>query len=311
MQVGDRLARVTGEIRVVLEEAEVPASYAEMLAAGLSQEGKPLSEHPNGRWSLLLLAACEVASRGKWRAAVPAAAAMESLAAALEVIDDIQDGDPNPVVDRFGPNQALNAATGLVVLAHDLVLRLSLHRVPATTVVQAGRELTRAALRVGGGQSLDLAHELRDDVSEEEVMDVAARKSGALLSCACRVGARVGAGQIALVDALGRFGWHLGIASQLANDLRDSLPGAPPKSDIYRGKKTLPLVAAAAFGLPPEWRHQPDGLDQLRERLARSGALHYTWAAADLHFQRARDVLSEVGASRPVQPLQAVLERGH
>lgn len=308
MRARERLARAAGEVRAAIEESGLPPAYAELISIGLAHEGKLLSPDPASRWPLLTLAACETASGGPCERAIPAAAAMEVFIAALDLLDDLQDGDPNPVVSRCGPAQAMNVSTGLLMLAQRLLLRLLDWDVGAETVVAVSGELASAAMTVGGGQHLDLLYESRPAVSEDEALDVISRKSATLISCACRIGARLGTEDQAVIDLLGRFGWHAGMAAQLLNDLRDVAPGHASKSDVRRRKKTLPLVAATAYGVSLEVAPTSDGDAALREALAGSGALHYTWVVADMHRQEAARLLARLGPEHPTEALLALVK---
>lgn len=292
-----------------IEGAGLPEGYAELLRLGVAERGKVLSPEPGSRWPLLVLAVCEAASGGEWRHAAPAAGAVEVFIAALDLLDDLQDEDPNLVVARCGRSQAINVSTGLVMLAQRLLRRLAPPRCPPELALAALRELDDAALLVGGGQYLDLHYEGRTDVSEETALDVASRKSAALVSCACRIGARLGADDGALIDGFGKAGFHAGLAAQLANDLGDVAPRHPEKSDIRRGKRTFPLVVATKLGLPDDWvgRAERAGRDP-RDVLAESGALHYTWVIADLHKRQASEILDNLTTAAPVDAVRTLLK---
>src|SRR2546430_17669424 len=81
-------------------------------------------------------------------------------------------------------------------------------------------------------------------------------KTATLLRCACELGAVHGGGAPAQVLALKRFGWHLGVAFQLVDDLLGiwgdpEMTGKPTLADLRAGKKTVPVVAALAAGGGP------------------------------------------------------------
>jgi geranylgeranyl diphosphate synthase type I len=115
--------------------------------------------------------------------------------------------------------------------------------------------LAAAVQRLLDGQSADLAFERRDDVGVEECQAMAAAKTGALLGCACAMGALFGGGRPAQVLRLAAFGEDLGLAFQLADDLLGiwgdpSRTGKPVHSDLRSRKKSLPVVAALTSGTP-------------------------------------------------------------
>lgn len=92
-----------------------------------------------------------------------------------------------------------------------------------------------------------------DDVTLDEVLDMAEAKTGALLGCACALGALyAGAGEED-VDALDAFGREAGLAFQLIDDVigiwgDPSRTGKPAGADLMARKKSLPVVAALASG---------------------------------------------------------------
>jgi len=217
------------------------------------------------------------------------------------VFDDIQDGDPNPIVTMVGIPQALNVAIGLLVLGQRALLRLPDRGVSPEVTLAVQRELADAIAVAGGGQYLDLALEARPSATEQDALEVAGRKTAALVAGACRVGARLGTADPRILDVLARFGWHAGLADQLQNDLH-GLRAEGGKGDQIRGKATLPATAARAFGLGDgRAAAEPDAARQ--RALANSGALHYTWVVMDLHRQRAKEILKELGPAHPTEAL--------
>src|SRR5690606_7070502 len=104
-------------------------------------------------------------------------------------------------------------------------------------------------------QHSDLDFERRTDVDLAECLRMAEGKSGALLGCACALGAMLAGGSAAQTARLHRFGRQLGVAFQLADDLLGiwgdpRLTGKPVHADLRRRKKSLPVVAALTSGTP-------------------------------------------------------------
>ncbi|MDI3339975.1 MAG: polyprenyl synthetase family protein [Sphaerobacter sp.] len=231
-------------VETAVAAACIPDAYRDLLCIPLRQRGKVLSGDLEPRWPVLVLAV-SVAVRGPALPAAQVAAAVEVFMAALDVLDDIQDGDPSPLIDTAGIGQAVGVAGALLVLAYELLGRLEEVGLPADRIPAFIQGLSRCALTAGGGQYLDLASEGRPDLSLDEALDIGRRKGGELAAAACRLGALVGTqdeNELALYESLGR---HLGTVEQLANDLQDAAVGAV-KTDRERGKRTLPLVYAGA-----------------------------------------------------------------
>ena len=205
------------------------------------------------RSTLALLAAQAVG--GVPAAAVPAAVAVELVHNHSLLHDDVIDGDATrrhrPTAwSLFGPGAAILAGDALLALAFD-VLAASGH-----TAAQEGIRMLRAAvLDLLDGQSADLAFENRVEVELAECMSMAERKTGALMGCACAVGASFGGGSPEQVEHFRGFGERLGLAFQHVDDLLGiwgdpSVTGKPVYSDLHTRKKSLPVVAALTSGTP-------------------------------------------------------------
>lgn len=76
-----------------------------------------------------------------------------------------------------------------------------------------------------------------------------AAKTAALFEAGCRAGAIVGGANEAQVEALGNYGYDLGIAFQIVDDVLDftgsaNVLGKPAGNDLREGTITLPLIYA-------------------------------------------------------------------
>jgi len=71
-----------------------------------------------------------------------------------------------------------------------------------------------------GGQVLDIGSEQRE-LTEQEVIDIQTRKTGALINAACVLGAIAGGGSEEQIDAAAKFAAGLGMAFQIRDDMLD------------------------------------------------------------------------------------------
>ena len=205
------------------------------------------------RPALVLLSAQAVG--GVAAVAVPAAAAVELVHNFSLLHDDVIDGDTTrrhrPTAwSVFGLNAAILAGDSLLTLAMD-VLAASGHSVATDGI----RMLSAAVRDLVEGQSMDLAFEQRAQVELAECQYMAEGKTGALIRCACEVGASFGGGSPEQVRYLRAFGAHVGLAFQHVDDLLGiwgdpALTGKPVYSDLRSRKKSLPVVAALTSGTP-------------------------------------------------------------
>jgi len=125
--------------------------------------------------------------------------------------------------------------------------------------------ISRAVMTICMGELLQLTSKRDYDQSVDDYYRKIERKTAALLSASCHCG-----GIIARLDetralALERFGHHLGMAFQIADDVLDYVAsaeqiGKPVGADLRQGTITLPLMYAL---------RQPDIEPRLRELLGR------------------------------------------
>jgi farnesyl diphosphate synthase len=191
-------------------------------------------------------------------AALMAATAVECVHTYSLIHDDLPAMDDDAlrrgrstVHKAFDEATAILAGDALLTFAFDLLSRPETDA-DAEVRIALVSELSRAAGLGGmaGGQILDLAAEGRFGAthprpsSEEEVATLEAMKTGALLRAGCRMGAILGRAAAPARDALDRYGYALGQAFQIADDLLDlegdaATVGKATHKDAAAGKATL------------------------------------------------------------------------
>ncbi|MGB8201798.1 MAG: family 2 encapsulin nanocompartment cargo protein polyprenyl transferase [Pseudonocardiaceae bacterium] len=199
------------------------------------------------RPTLVLLSAEAVGGVGA--VAVSAAVGVELVHNFSLLHDDVMDGDVTRRHRRtawsiFGVNVAILAGDAVLTLALD-VLAASGH----PSAMDGIRMLSAAVQDLVDGQCADLGLEQRAQVELAECRRMAEGKTGALMGCACAVGALFGGGSPEQVGHLRSFGERLGLAFQHADDLLGiwgdpAVTGKPVYSDLRSRKKSLPVVAA-------------------------------------------------------------------
>lgn len=112
------------------------------------------------------------------------------------------------------------------------------------------------------GQVLELQHLFDTDRTEESYYSAIEGKTASLMASSCRIGGMVSGVSPATLDALTRFGHHLGMCFQIVDDVLDVTRteeelGKPSGNDLHEGVYTLPVIYALA------------GSDELREILGR------------------------------------------
>lgn len=196
---------------------------------------------------MLALEFCRI-SGGDINSALPAACALEMLHTYSLIHDDLpcmdddelRRGRPtNHIV--YGECIATLAGDALQAEAFGTILRSEL---PAEARANCAEILAKAAGVDGicGGQYLDMLGE-GHALSEAELDDINARKTGALLVAACQMGVAAAGGTEKQLEAAGRFGASIGTAFQIRDDILDvistkELLGKPIGSDAQENKNT-------------------------------------------------------------------------
>ncbi|HJF64812.1 MAG TPA: polyprenyl synthetase family protein [Slackia equolifaciens] len=203
---------------------------------------------------LICFAAC-VAVGGDVRQAASAASAIEHFHTAALIHDDIAD---EATLRRGEPCLHLTEGIGIAINAGDLALSLvngSVVKDPNLSdaiKVRVVTELIEMTRRTIEGQALDLgwARDERYDITPEDYLVMATHKtahySGAV---PLAIGAIIGGGTEAQIEALRNYGLDTGLAFQIQDDLLN-IEGDPETvgkdfcSDITEGKRTLMVVHA-------------------------------------------------------------------
>ena len=108
---------------------------------------------------------------------------------------------------------------------------------------------TETTLEIGEGQQYDMTFETRDDVREEEYIEMIRLKTSVLLACALKIGAILGGASASDAENLYKFGEQIGLAFQLQDDFLDvygdpKVFGKAIGGDILCNKKTFMLINA-------------------------------------------------------------------
>ena len=115
----------------------------------------------------------------------------------------------------------------------------------------------QTTLEIGEGQQLDVEFETRNDVTEDEYIEMIRLKTSVLLACACKVGAIMAGASADDTANLYKFGEKLGLAFQLQDDLLDvygdpAVFGKNIGGDITSNKKTYMLINAYNRATPAQ-----------------------------------------------------------
>jgi geranylgeranyl diphosphate synthase type I len=223
-----------------------------IMAYHLGWEGEGTGPDAAGkRIRPLLVLLTNAAAGGTWENALPAAAAVELVHNFSLIHDDIEDNSPlrrgRPTVwKKWGIAQAINTGDAMFTLAHLSIHRLSANN-PDNIILKAGRILQETCLQLTQGQYLDIAYETRGNLTLEAYWPMVSGKTAALLATCTQLGALLAGVSSAQVSAYRDFGYSLGLAFQVQDDLLgiwgdSDLTGKSADSDLLTGKKSLPVL---------------------------------------------------------------------
>jgi geranylgeranyl diphosphate synthase type II len=197
----------------------------------------------------LALGAAELIG-GDDASALPAACALEMIHTYSLIHDDLPSMD-NDDLRRGKPTSHKVYGEAIAILAGDALLTLAFQAAADCGDVKVISEIAKAAGAEGmvGGQVIDLESE-NLKLGVPELRNLHAKKTGALIRVAVRVGAMAARANTAQLDALTRYGQAIGLAFQIADDILDVVGdqdaiGKPVGSDVSNNKSTYP----AAVGL--------------------------------------------------------------
>jgi geranylgeranyl diphosphate synthase type I len=213
-----------------------------------------------------------------------------------------------------GIPQAINTGDAVFVLS-----RIALHRLTAlgfsdAKVLRLMRLYDDTCLALCEGQYIDIWTGEHDTAMTVELyFDMIGRKTAALISASIEAGALLATDDEAVIVRYRQFGWALGLAFQLNDDLlgiwgQEQATGKEP-TDLAKHKKTLPVIYAMERATPDDRARllalyaDPDPtVEEIADAMAileRTGAQDYTRGEA----RRWRDeAIAELDAAGVVLP---------
>ena len=180
--------------------------------------------------STLVFEFCRICGED-WHKALPFGAAIEMIHTYSLIHDDLPCMDDDDF-RRGKPTNHKVYGEAMAVLAGDALLTdafcvASTAQLSTEAVLQAIQVLSECAGSLGmvGGQTLDIQSENRL-LTEQEVLDIQTRKTGALIRAACAMGAIAGGATEEQFDAACQYAAGLGLAFQIRDDMLDVIGSA-------------------------------------------------------------------------------------
>jgi len=299
--VRDQLARVEEEF----------AQYLQSRVELIPQMGKyvQMSGGKRVRPAVLLMAARLSGYTGD--RAVLNAAVVEFIHTATLVHDDIIDGAET----RRGRLTAHSRwGSDITVLLGDYLYIRSMAMALTQDSLEVVRLLCDCTLRMIEGELYQLTKAGDAHITEDEHFEIIRRKTAFLFAGCAEIGGLLGTASESQREALREYGFNLGIAFQIVDDVLDymaeeSALGKPIGGDLREGKITLPIIlllerggaeaSTLIEGVVTDGQVVPEKWRAIRELLERHGAIEAAFERAVRHATLAKETLT---AAYPASP---------
>ena len=250
--------------------------------------------------------------------AVLYASVVEFIHTATLVHDDIIDG-----ADLRRGRMAVHSRWGndITVLLGDYLYIKSMAMALTYDSLEIIRQLCDVTLRMIEGELYQLTKAGDVDITEEEHFEIIRRKTAYLFGGCAQIGGMLGGVTREREDALREYGFNLGIAFQLVDDVLDFTAdqdalGKPIGGDLREGKVTLPVIFLLQRGgqdadnlirsVVSERAVTPDQWREIRRMLVEHRATDLAYARAVEYAERAKDCLAVFPPSRERDALLAL-----
>jgi geranylgeranyl reductase family protein len=196
------------------------------------------------------------------------------------------------------PNQKerpANWGNMLAVMVGDFLLSKA-YEISAQAGAEVSSLISQALSKACEGRMQEIRHCYNQELSDDEHLDILRRKTATLFELPCRLGAVLSHASALVADSLSRYGLHLGLSFQLADDALDLI------GDASRlGKATGTDLREGVYSLPVLWalRQQNGEGEWLRERLRK----------ARLSSEEEQEVVARVRESGGVEAAMTIARR--
>lgn len=218
-----------------------PSSLYIPVAYIINSEGKRI------RPFLVLLSAGAVG--GNFNQVYNAAVAVELLHDFTLVHDDIMDNAEKrrgqlTLHKKYNKNTAILVGDSLLSIAYEYLLKDC--NGYSKSIISS---FTSGLIEVCEGQILDTDYEARKNVSLSQYLIMIKKKTASMVKMCCEIGATLGGGTEKEIKGIANYGFNIGIAFQVQDDLLDIIAdenkfGKRIGSDLIEGKKTYLFIKA-------------------------------------------------------------------
>ncbi len=181
-------------------------------------------------------------------------AAVEFVHMATLVHDDVVD---NTATRRGKPTANAVFGNGVAVLSGDYILARSMRLLAIDGDLRIIRAVSEITIEMSEGEVMEIAATGNANLPLDEYYEILDKKTASFVEGCCRCGAILAGADVAVENALADYGYRLGMAFQIADDLLDYtgdplITGKPRGSDLKDGRATLPFLLGLQAASPHE-----------------------------------------------------------
>lgn len=235
---------------------------------------------------------------------LPLAVALEIIHMASLVHDDVVDasmtrrGHPT-VKAKWGNRVSLHAGDYLSAVALKLISQYQDKRVL--------KVLSRVTVEMCRGEIQQISASFDAEQNLRDYLYRIKRKTALLISASCELGAVVTEAPEKIVRALTRYGYHVGMAFQITDDILDMISdekvlGKPIGGDLRQGIITLPVIYALKHSQEKEHLRElvtkqvksEEEVQEIIRLIKDSGAIKYSFDMANIYLNKAKKELNRL-----------------
>ncbi|HZT42894.1 MAG TPA: polyprenyl synthetase family protein [Chthonomonadaceae bacterium] len=236
-------------------------------------------------------------------------AGVEFVHMATLVHDDVVD---NTATRRGKPTANAVFGNGIAVLSGDYVLARAMRMLTLDGDIRIIRTVSEITIQMSEGEVMEITATGKADLPLSDYLKILHKKTAAFVEGCCRCGAIVAGAAAPIEQALSDYGYQLGMAFQIADDLLDytgdpEITGKPRGSDLRDGRATLPFLLALTEASPSERKRllaafgnpalDDAGVLDVCALLTAHNAFERTRAAARSHVEQADAALATLAPS--------------
>ena len=171
-------------------------------------------------------------------------ACMEMIHMATLIHDDVID---NAVTRRGRSTASAEFGNTAAILSGDVLLSKAMVMLSRDGDLNIIRSISEAAVDIAEGEVRELTVRGQFDLDEATHLEVLRLKTASFIECCCEVVSIVAGAAPEIQGALRSFGFHVGMAFQIVDDILDyrgdqNKTGKPIATDFREGQATLPLI---------------------------------------------------------------------